>query len=338
MNNNIDFLAIGDIAAEPFIKIKDASVHCDLDKENCKLCFDFGSKIPYESAEVCYAVGNSSNVAISASRFGLNSYLFSYVGNDDVGKKDIEKLIEENVHVDYIYAINGLESNYHYVLWYDEDRTILTKHTEFSYLLPYDLPEPKWLYLSSLASNSLPFHKEIIEYIKNHPNIYLVFQPGSFQVKLGVEPLKEIYTNTKIFLSNYEEAKKILGIEKDESSDRKGNIMLAMKEIHSLGPKVVVITDNTNGAYSYDGNEFLFMKIFPHNSFSESTGAGDAFSGAFVSALSMDKSIAEALMWGSANAVSVVSAVGPHKGLLNKEQIEEYLKDKMSDYKPIKLN
>jgi ribokinase len=332
--NKIDFLAIGDIAAEPFIRIKDAEVTCDLDKEKCKLCFGFGDKVPYESAEICYAVGNSANASITASRLGLNSSLFTYIGNDSVGKKNIEKLIEEGVETEYINSVDGLASNYHFVLWYDTERTILTNHTEFPYSLPKNLPEVKWLYFSSLASNSLPFHNEISEYLKANPNVKLAFSPGTIQIKFGKELLKDIYEQTEVFLSNLDEAKKILGINENQQDD----IATILKQIYELGPKIVVITDNVNGAYSYDGHEVLFMKAYPCPSFIESTGAGDAFSASFVSALSLDKTISEALMWGSANACSVVSFVGPHKGLLNKEQIEKFIEEHKNDYQPIILN
>ena len=337
--NDIDFLAIGDIATEPFIKINDAEAKCDPEGEHCKLCLSFGSKIPYESAFVCHAVGNSSNVAIGASRLGLNSYLVSYIGNDNSGKENIEQLKKENVHTDYISTIDGLESNYHYVLWYGTERTILVKHTEFPYSFPpKDLKEPKWIYLSSLASNSTDYHKEISEYIKNHKEISLVFQPGTFQIKLGKNVLKDIYENTKVFLCNYEEAVRIVGIEeKDLSEDKKEATIKLLKTIHDLGPKIVVITDDINGSYVYDGNDIFYMKAFFQNVV-ESTGAGDAFSGAFTTALILGKNITDALMWGAANATSVIAYVGPHKGLLNRDQIEEYLKNITDDYKPIKLN
>jgi sugar/nucleoside kinase (ribokinase family) len=329
--NNIDFLAIGDIAAEPFIRIKDAEINCNLDKENCKLCFNFGNKIPYESAEICYATGNSSNASICASRLGLKSYLITYIGNDNVGKKNIEKLIEEGVQTEFINSVDNLDSNYHYVLWYDTERTILTRHTEFPYSFPKNIPEPKWIYFSSLASNSLLYHNEIASYLNNNPNIKLAFSPGTIQINFGYETLKDIYSRTEVLLCNFDEAKKILDINDNQQDD----IATILKQIHELGPKIVVITDNVNGAYSYDGHQVLFMKAYPCPSFIESTGAGDAFSGSFVSALSLDKTISEALMWGSANACSVVSFVGPHKGLLNKEQIEKFIEEHKNDYQPI---
>lgn len=328
----IDILAIGDIAAEPFIKIKEAETEYDKQDDDWKLCLDYGGKIPYESAEVCYAVGNSSNVAIATSRLGLKSCLVSYIGNDSVGKADIEKLNTENVCTDYIKIIDGLESNYHFVLWYKRERTILVKHTDFPYSLSKSLIEPKWIYLSSLSSNSSSYHKEISDYIKEHPAVFLAFQPGTFQIKSGVENLKDIYENTKVFFCNHEEAEKILGIEEKD-------ITKMLKMIYAFGPKVVVITNGINGAYSYDGNEILFVKAFYSDEKTiESTGAGDAFSGAFITALSLGKEIKEALIWGAINASSVVQFVGPHKGLLNKEKIEEIIKNISPEYQPVRLN
>ncbi|HLP86547.1 MAG TPA: carbohydrate kinase family protein [Candidatus Paceibacterota bacterium] len=326
----IDILTIGDIATEPFIKIREAEATCDPDGDHCKLCINFGGKIPYESAEVCHAVGNSSNVAIGASRLGLSSCLVSYVGNDTTGKEDIELLEEEKVNTDYIRVVNGMESNYHYVLWYGVERTILVKHTEFPYSLPDDLVEPKWIYFSSLAPNSEEYHHEISNYLKSHPNVSLAFQPGTFQIKLGTEKLKDIYANTKIFFCNLNEAQRIL--ETDEE-----DIPKLLRMISALGPKMVVITNGIKGAYCYDGNQVLFMKAFPKRTV-ESTGAGDAFASAFLSALILEKNTNEALMWGATNAMSVVCHIGPHKGLLTRNQIEEYIKKLPEDSGPTVIN
>lgn len=328
-NKQIDFLSIGDIATEPFIKIKEAEEKCDPNGNYCKLCLDYGGKIPYESNEICHAVGNSSNVAISLARLGMDSYLASYVGDDTIGVDNIKQLKIENVKTDYINITNGLKSNYHYVLWYGAERTILVNHTEFPYSFSLNNVEPKWIYLSSLASNSLDYHKDIAEYLNKHPNVSLAFQPGTFQIKFGIGLLSDIYRSTKVLFCNHEEAEKIL-------NTKEKDITKLIKTIHKLGPKIVVITDGENGSYSYDGNDILFMKAFYHKPV-ESTGAGDSFSGAFITALFLGYSISDALIWGAVNASSVVSYVGPHKGLLNRKQIEEFIKDISPEDKPIRL-
>lgn len=329
-NKQIEFLAIGDIATEPFIRITDAEANCDLQGENCKICFRFGDKIPYESAEICHALGNSPNVAVGASKLGINTSLISYVGDDLVGKQNIESLMKDGVNIDHMKIVPGVESNYHYVLWYANERTILVKHTEFPYSFGDDTPEAKWVFLSSLASNSTEYHKEIGNYLKKYPLTKLIFQPGTFQIKLGKDLLKDIYERTYILFCNFVEAKRIL--EKEESDKIK-----ILEMLHSLGPKVVVMTDGLNGAYLYDGVDALFIPVYSTESF-ESTGAGDAFASAMISALILGKDLKEAFTWGPINSMSVVSQVGAQKGLLNREKLEEYLVNAPEHYKVTKIN
>ncbi len=330
MDKQIDFLAIGDIVAEPFIKITDAEANCDLQGKNCKICFRFGEKIPYESAEICYAVGNSPNVAVGVRKLGIDSHLISYVGDDNIGKLNIESLMKDGVNVDYIKIVPGMDSNYHYVLWYESERTILVKHTEFPYSFAQDIPPARWVYLSSLASNSIEYHKEIIKYFNKYPDTKLAFQPGTFQIKLGYEELKEIYKRTEILFCNVSEAKRILITEED-------NKLVLMKSLRALGPKIVIMTDGLNGAYLDNGEDILFVSVYSTTSI-ESTGAGDAFASATIAALLLGKDLKEALLWGPINAMSVVGQVGAQKGLLSIEKLEEYLSNAPEDYKVTKIN
>src|SRR6185437_7242959 len=182
----LDFFAIGDIVTEPFIRLKDASVHCKINNEDCEICMRWGDKIPYESFTVCAAVGNASNAAVAAARLGLKSSLRAYVGRDRYGEDCVGVLKNEKIDTTYIVVDPTRPTNYHYVLWYEDNRTILVKHEDFDYTVP-DLPvSPRWIYLSSLAANSLPYHQQLMEWLTKHPESKLAFQPGTFQMKLGV--------------------------------------------------------------------------------------------------------------------------------------------------------
>src|SRR3989338_4472147 len=66
MENNYDIIAIGETTIDAFIRLKDASVHCDVNKENCQICIAFGAKIPYESVTEVPAVGNAANAGVVA--------------------------------------------------------------------------------------------------------------------------------------------------------------------------------------------------------------------------------------------------------------------------------
>ncbi len=326
MTENFDFIAIGDIVTDAFIRLREAEVHCDIKHEACQICMRFGDKIPFDSVTVVPAVGNSPNAATSAARLGLKSALVTNLGQDRNGEDALARLRENGVATDFVQAHAGKPTNYHYVLWYQDDRTILIKHEEYEYTLP-EINSPKWIYLSSLGENSLPFHHVIASYLQSHPEVKLAFQPGTFQIKLGHENLKDLYNQTEVFFCNVQEAQRILNI---QDSD----IKTLLSGIHALGPKIAVITDGPRGAYTYDGQEAWFMPPYPDPKPPlERTGAGDSFASTFVSALALGKTIPEALAWGPINSMSVVQHVGAQEGLLTRDKLEEFLRTAPEEYK-----
>jgi ribokinase len=330
--DELDFVAIGDITTDAFIELKDARVNCEIDDKNCMLCVRFGDKIPYENVVVVHAVGNSPNASVSARRLGLKSALATNLGDDENGEDQINALKKEGVSCDYVKVHKGKESNYHYVLRYEAERTILVKHHEYEYSLPDFKTPPKWMYLSSLGENSLPFHHEIADYIKANSETKLAFQPGTFQMKLGYEKLKDIYEVSELFFCNKDEAQRILDTKEDDIKE-------LLKGIHALGPKIAIITEGPDGANTYDGEEMWHMPMYPDPAPPvDRTGAGDSFASTFTSMLALDMSIPEALSRGPINSMSVTQKVGAQEGLLTKDKIEELLEKAPADYKATKIN
>lgn len=334
-DKNIDFLAIGDITTDAFIRLKEASVHCKVDTVACELCMRFGDKVPFEYVKVIKAVGNSANASVAVARIGaksnIRSGLITQVGEDQNGKDCIARLIEEKVDTRYSNVHKGMLTNYHFVLWYEADRTILINHIQYPYKLPVIRNNPKWIYLSSLGENSKEYHKEISDYLNANKEVKLAFQPGTFQMKLGIKELKDIYKRTEVFICNLEESQRIL------HSDSR-DIKFLLSELHANGPKIVLITDGPNGSYMLDGDHFYFMPPYPDPKPPfERTGCGDAYASTFVAALMLGKTPLEALMWAPINPMSVVQYVGAQEGLLDRENIEWLLKNAPDDYKPREL-
>lgn len=323
-----DFVAIGDTVIDAFIKLEDAEEL--VNHGTREICMPFATKLPYESVEVIPAVGNSANAAVAVARLGLKSALVTHLGSDDNGKLCLKRLEDEKVAHDFISVEEGQKTNYHYVLWYNHDRTILVKHEAYKYELP-DIGEPKWLYLSSLGASTLEYQLKIAEYLKTHPSIQLAFQPGTFQLQAGVEKLKDIYTRSKVFFCNVEEAELVLGMNTLGTEE-------LLKRVRALGPEIVVITDGPKGAYAYDGTNSYFQPPYPEKKPAfERTGAGDAFASSVVAALSFGLDLPTALEWGSVNSHSVVQEVGAQKGLLTREALEKSLKAASTEFQTKKL-
>lgn len=328
MSEQYDFVAIGDIVIDAFIQLnKDAAdVSQDMDTGRHTLHMPFGNKLPYDDVEVINAVGNSPNAAVAAHRLGLKTALVSSLGQDRNGKDCLETLRQEGVHTDYVKLHEGKMTNYHYVLRYGPERTILIKHEKFPYSLPDFQVPPKYLYFSSIGEHGLPFHFEIAEYVKNNET-RLVFQPGTFQIKLGHETLKDLYAVTDIFFCNKEEAQEIL-------KTTEQHVPTLLRKLKELGPKLPVITDGPHGAYVVDEDDKAWhMPMYPDPADPvDRTGAGDSFASTFTAAIALGKTPAEALTWGPVNSMSVVQHIGAQKGLLSREELEKYLENRPKEY------
>ena len=326
-----DVLTIGDTLIDAFIRLKEARVTCDINDENCMISMRFGDKIPYEFDEIIPGVGNSSNAAVACARLGLSATTRVSVGNDENGKKCIASFEANGVDTSLVLVEDGQKTNYHYVLWYESERTILIKHAHYTYSMPKLSEPPKWIYLSSLGEDTLAYHHEIIEYCKANPSTKLVFQPGTFQIKLGVEPIKELYALAEIVFCNKEEAQRILGIHEED-------IKKLLEGMRALGVKVAVITDGRKGSYVMNDEGAWHAPMYPDPKPPlERTGAGDATASTTMAYLEKGLPLSEAILRGHINSASVVQEIGAQKGLLSDQQIEEWYARRPEDFKATAL-
>ncbi|MDP2874481.1 MAG: carbohydrate kinase family protein, partial [bacterium] len=173
---------------------------------------------------------------------------------------------------------------------------------------PWDeLCQTKWFYLADVASQTEDLTWRIAE-LAEDKEIKLCFVPGQHQLKLGVQGLERVLKTTEIFILNAFEAQTLL-------KESKPEIPKMLKSFAQFGPKIIVITQDVNGAWGYDGKEVYFEEA-PATKVVDTTGAGDAFSSAFLAAIVKNKSVVQALNLGSANAGSVISQFGAQTGLL----------------------
>lgn len=331
--SQLDVISVGDIVTDAFIKLLDDQAKTYEDSHGLWLAMPFGMKVPFDHAEIIEGVGNAANAAVSFARLGFKSGLVANVGGDQHGRDMIASLHKNKVDTRYIHINPGKDSNYHYVLWYKEERTILIKHEEYKYHWPHLTKKevPRWIYFSSISKNALEFHDDLIEWLERYPETKLAFNPGTFQIEAGVHRLKHVYERTELLVVNREEAALISGGKTDDIHD-------LFDRLHKLGPKVVAITDGPDGAYASDGQKRLFMPPYPDPKPPfERTGAGDAFTSTFVAAIMKGSNIEGALQWAPINSMSVVQDLGAQRGLLNQHQMADLLRRAPRNYQPQKF-
>ncbi len=149
-----------------------------------------------------------------------------------------------------------------------------------------------------------------------------MYNPGTFQIKVGVKKSPRLLSLAELFIVNKEEAKIILGYDESENIP----IKKLLKGFLDLGPKNIVITDGDKGSFGSDGDSFYHLEIFPAQ-LVEMTGAGDAYATGCLAGLFYGKDLTEAMRWGAANGAAVVEEIGPQKGLLTYNKMMEKLKE-----------
>lgn len=328
-----DVISIGDIVTDAFIKLlEDQAVTYENDQGKW-LAMQFGTKLPYDHVEVIEAVGNASNAAVAFARLGLDSAFVTNVGADPHGRDMIKALDKNDVDTRFVRINRGKKSNYHYVLWYKEERTILIRHEEYDYHWPHLRPDetPKWVYFSSVSEHALAYHDQIADWLDENPDVKLAFQPATFQMETGAERLKRIYQRTEVLILNREEAVTVGGGNHEDIHD-------LINHLHALGPKIVVITDGPQGAYASDGDNRFSMPVYPDPAPPlDRTGAGDSFASTFVAALIKGKGLEDALRWAPINSMNVVQKVGARAGLLTEKELEHFLRQAPDGYHPSRL-
>lgn len=310
----MDILLIGDSTIDEFLKIDEAEISCSKDEINCKICFPFGSKISVSEYKTTIA-GNSINTGVALAKLGVKTFIDSELGFDAFGNEIISDLNKRGVNTEYVRLNQGKITNVHQIIFYQDERTILTYHEKYNYELKNWHQKPKIIHYSSQAGNFEIYMNQLIEYLKNNRDIITSFNPGSQQIKLGSEKLNKFFEICDILFINKEEGQFITG---------KNTILEQHKELEKRGVKMSIITNGKNGSSAYSANNLFKLGILDENlPLKDKTGAGDSHSAGFLAAIMYNKSMEEALKWGTINSAYCLTEIGAVNGTLNKEQISE---------------
>lgn len=310
----LDLIAIGDIKLDTFIVLHEANVMCELKMPECKLCIKYGEKIPVE-AFVTQIAGSAPNTAVGLAKMGLKTAVLTVMGDNGVHAQALHFLKTHKVSTTLIKTHKGLRSSAAVVLNYKGESTQLVDHVAHDYHLPASL-DAKFLHISELGEKYVQVFREAEDLARK--GVRLSFNPGTIQLHDGKKELFDLIAISEILFLNISEARNLLKREND-------SIHSIMAGLRALGPRRVVVTDGTHGAYAFDGEELVLVPAFP-GKLLEATGAGDAFATGFLGAVLKGKNHSDALRFGAVNSASVIEHVGPTLGLLSHTEIAKRLK------------
>jgi len=316
--SQFDLLSVGDASMDIYITPSESESLSQMDDKESFICFAYGEKIPVKSAELSIG-GNAANNAVGVTRLGVKTGLVITLGDDTFGNQIEDKLAKEGVDTTFVIKQQGVSSNFSVIVNYSGERTIFTYNVPKSYEFPVSLPKTPWMYLTSMGDTFKPFYNHITDFLRTHTQVKLAFNPGSRQIRAGLDAISDILKLTEVIFVNREEAEKLTNF--GQSLGRERELLDALS---SLGPKVPIITDGVKGSFSFDGQRYVKVGVLPVDAY-ERTGAGDAFGSGTLAALIKGKSLEEALIWGTSNSASVIGFTGPQRGLIKENEMDVWL-------------
>ncbi len=264
-------------------------------------------QIPYGCKQLMKSLffeigGGGTNTAVAFSRLGLKTGYIGKVGKDKNGESVLDMLKKEKI--EFLGKVTGGDtSGFSVVLISKERHRSILAHKGINDTISENEVNPfntRWLYLSSMMKKSFQTQLKLAKKLKKR-GVKIAFNPSEYLI--GRENLKPLLKIADVLIVNKEEAN-LLTKDKDK-----------LKGIAKLGPKIVVITDERREVSCYDGNRVYTIKP-PRVKIADKTGAGDAFSAAFIAGLVKNKSIEYCLKLGVKEAVSVVRHMGAKNILL----------------------
>jgi ribokinase len=283
----------------------------DENKETDLIAFSTGSKLIIESLD--YTIGGGgTNSACVFSKLGLRTAYMGKMGVGVNGKKVIKALKKENVDTSLVKFSKKYKTGLSLILDNPEkDRVILTykganNHLEYKDINKKKL-KTKFIYSSSLIDKSFQTLIKISDYAKKN-NIKFAFNPSSYQVKLGLDNLKEILNNTDMLIFNLDEAKQLT---------QKNSYKDIIKVLAPFDIEIIVITDGRNEIFSANKSKFYRYKPKKVKNVVDTTGAGDCFSATFITSIIKGNTIPKSLRLASLHSANLIQNIGAKNGLLS---------------------
>ena len=293
------------------------------------LCMPLGSKMKMDSTS--FAMGGcGTNAAVTFARQELKTAYLGLIGKDVFGKTVKNELIAQGVSPDLLIETDKYPTAFSVIISLpDVGRSILKKlgacHEMTDEDIPYDKIDTKWIYAGSLSGNAYKVLDKLFDFaIKN--DIKIMASPvGQSQLSEGLEKTRAILDKVDILIVNQEEAAKLAQIDFNKEDE-------IFKVLDEWVKGIVIMTKGPEGVVVSDG-EYHYSAGIPDSGLVDRTGAGDAFSSAFLAGYIEKEDIVHAIQLATANATSVLQKMGATNGLLKKGEWGEWEKVKVERIK-----
>lgn len=265
--------------------------------------------------------GKGSNQAVAARRAGGDAVLVTKIGDDTFGLVARDNFKNENLDSEYIFTDSELSTGTALIM-VDENasNSILVVSGACGNITQREVESCKRLleesdYLLIQLEVNMEATEQIIR-MAHKCNVCIVLNTAP------VQPVSdEILSMVDIVTPNEVEASIITGVPITKIED----CSKAAEYFFYKGVKQVLITCGEQGVYCNDGKREAIIPVIPVRAV-DTTGAGDAFNGGFVTALAEGNDFFEAAVFASVTAGIAVTTPGTAVAMPYREKIDEYMR------------
>src|SRR3954468_16074910 len=240
--------------------------------------------------------GSASHAAVAASFFSPVK-LVGVVG-DDFPKQYLQLYRRHKIDLEGLQILPG--KTFHWSGEYETNmnnrRTLLTElgvFETFTPTLPASYQQSQFVLLANIAP-ALQHH--VLNQMKRPK--FVVADTMDLWLNIALPDLLKLLKRVDGFVLNDSEARQLT---------KEDNMLTALKKIHKLGPKYVIIKKGSHGSLLSGPGGCFICPAYPLSKVVDPTGAGDSFVGGMMGYLatasgSIDDNIRRAMIYGSVTA------------------------------------
>ncbi|HVU27147.1 MAG TPA: PfkB family carbohydrate kinase [Verrucomicrobiae bacterium] len=266
--------------------------------------------------------GSASHASVAASFFSPVK-LIGVVG-EDFPKKYLELYRRHKIDLGGLQIVPGKTFHWsgEYEINMNNRRTLLTELGVFENFTPH-LPDAHKKSEFVLLANIAPALQHHVLDQMARPK-FVVADTMDLWLNIALNDLLKLLPRLDGFVLNDSEAHQLT---------KEDNVFLALKKIHKLGPKYVIIKKGSHGAILSSPKGLFICPAYPLREVVDPTGAGDSFVGGLMGFLatakgSIENNFRRAMIYGSVTASFCCEGFGLNRTTkIKRADIEKRVKD-----------
>jgi len=260
--------------------------------------------------------GKGANQAVACARLGADVTMIGCVGDDPFGADLLQHLKNEGVSTAHVETVSSVATGIATILVENGENRIIVVSGANQAVTPEKVRKAESEIRAAdllLAQLEIPMDsvREAIRLASRH-GVPVILNPAP-ATKLTEEDIR----NISVLTPNEHELGIVFG---EESKEEK------LKEWLYSYPGKIVMTKGSEGAFYVDEKGTLRQQPAVPVDAIDTTGAGDAFNGAFAVMLGRGKKLSEAVRFAVAAASRSVTQKGAQSGMPTEDEVIEFMR------------